>query len=149
MKRLLEWIWQKLPSAFSWLREKLAVSAIAMWASVVAMFKSPAVWLASFLVFVLGFSAGHIERSRAVRALQAERNDLLVARDTLIVEKDSMAKALAAARKEAADAKAALSAVSPPAPAKSPPAVKPAPAKKVGKVKQTSADARIRNPFGE
>lgn len=41
-----------------------------LWASVAALIKSPAVWLACGLVFVVGFSAGHIERGSAIRPLK-------------------------------------------------------------------------------
>lgn len=52
-------VWQWL----TWIVGKL-------WASVAALFKSPAVWLACGLVFAVGFSVGHIERGSAIRPLK-------------------------------------------------------------------------------
>lgn len=57
-------------------RDILARGAATLWRSGAALVASPAVWAATGLVFVLGFSIGHWERGLAVRKLKNERTEM-------------------------------------------------------------------------
>lgn len=83
IERLRQWVPQ--------LGQALARAVRAMAASVTALVKSPAVWLACALVFVAGYSTAHGIRGITIAKVKAERDRLMIAAralDARVVERD-------------------------------------------------------------
>lgn len=146
MKPIIDWMWQRLPASAAWIWQALARCVAALWASLVAMIRSPAVWLACGVVFVGGFSLGHLNRSVVVRAVKHDLTTAVQSRDAAVARERSIAASLAKARQEAADAKAELEALKTPRLVKSRPAAKPSPRKRPQTAKPTPAPSFF-NPF--
>lgn len=70
MNAVITWVRANAGAWVATVWQWLAWTVGKLWASVAALIKSPAVWLACGLVFVVGFSAGHIERGSAIRPLK-------------------------------------------------------------------------------
>lgn len=120
-----------------------------LWASVAALIKSPAVWLACGLVFVVGFSVGHIERGSAIRPLkmtianlEADKADLAREIDASKARSRLLASELEKLTRKPAEAAPLISAPTPAARPRRAPRATPAPAKAV-------PAPVFRNPFGE
>lgn len=121
--------------------------------SFVALVSSPAVWLASGLVFVVGFWLGHLEGAAGKRAIRAERDDLR----TQIAENQRRNDVLSASNREAlvtiARIKGELAAAKavPEPPASPPAAVSRRPVPKAAPTKSAASapPARPWNPFGD
>ena len=108
----------KAPAVLAVVWRKLAAWAAALWKSVVALTKSPAVWLACGLVFVAGYSTAHAIRGHTIARLKQDRDRLLIAARALDAKVQEVEAALAVTRHELAEIKAKAEAVKalPPAP---------------------------------
>lgn len=150
MNDFLIWLRAKAPDVLALIWQGLTNVTRSILASLAALLASPAVWLACGVVFVAGFSLGHVERSVALHRVKAAHADLASTLAATRARSASLADALAKARQEAAEAKAALAAASVAPSAERAPAAKPAPAKrKPVAVPVTTAPAPLfRNPFG-
>lgn len=129
MNAFLTWVRARAPEWATTVKDWLGRAISAIWASLVALVKSPAVWLACGVVFVGGFCLGHSERSVAVRKVSAVNVGLSDALATERAKTQRLAGDLAKAQR---DLKAALDALPAPVaePAPTPPQRKPAPAKR-------------------
>lgn len=121
-------------------------AGLAVWASCVAVIKSPAAWLACGCLFVVGFSLGHASRHDEVAALRK-------ARVGLEAEKADVTRQLVASQKKLRETTELVEKLSAP-PASPAPVVTP-PATKTKRNRTTpgaatplSAPAVVRNPFG-
>ena len=65
---------ERFQIVLDWLRSALA----RLVQSFKALFSSPSVWMAVGVVFAVGFSVGHWERSRVLKKVRADRDNLLV-----------------------------------------------------------------------
>lgn len=117
-----------------------------LWASVAALLKSPAVWLACGLVFAVGFSVGHIERGSAIRPLKMTiaglENDKVELQRQLTASQTKVRMLADQLEKLAQKPKEAAPLISAPTPAPRPRRAlraTPAPAK--------AAPGPVRNPF--
>lgn len=73
------------------------------------LFSSPAVWLAVGVVFAVGFSVGHWERSRVLKKVRVDRDALLVSSASYRARLDFAENEARAARDKVRDAERELS----------------------------------------
>lgn len=135
------WTW----AATAW--EWIARAVLAVWRSFAALLKSPAAWLACSMVFVVGFSVGHIERGSAIRplkmAISGLEHDKAELQRQLVASQGKVRLLADQLEKLAQKPQEAVPLVSAPAPAPKPrraPRATPAPAKAV-------PAPTFRNPF--
>lgn len=146
LNNILTWLRARAPEWATIAKDWLLRATAAIWASLAALLKSPAVWLACAVVFVGGFSLGHIERSVALRKVAAAKVEV---EKTLAVEQAkgrALTVAVAMARQDAEDARKALADATPPPAPEKPPAAKETKPKR--KQKPTAATGTVLNVFG-
>lgn len=148
MNAVITWVRANAGAWVATVWQWLAWVAKNLWASVAALIKSPAVWLACGLVFAVGFSVGHIERGSAIRPLKMTiaglENDKAELQRQLAASQGKVRALAAELEKLAQKPQEAAPLISAPTPT---PAPRPRRALRATPAPAKAAPGPVRNPF--